>query len=60
MEKSVECHGKNEGSINAAGGSFGEYAQAKENRYFKEQDERILNDMAAKLKDESTKKSEAK
>lgn len=60
MENSRESHGKYGGSISEAGGSIGEYASAKENQYFKEQDEKILNEMAAKINEDSKQKTEAK
>ena len=48
--KSNSKHCMYGGSVKEAGGSFGEYAAAKEEIYFKQQDEKLINEMAEKIK----------
>ena len=56
--KNDSKHGIHGGSIREAGGSLGEYAAAMEERYFKQQDEKLINDMAEKIKNNQPSKAE--
>lgn len=55
MDLSSNPTGKYGGSIKEAGGSLGSYTSAKEEAYFKQQDQKLIQELQEKKKETASK-----